>query len=425
MYAWGVSFSNGDVITRAKDQLLGVRCVRSKKGGAIGHADLSVTVSDNPDPAVVGNVITYTYTVTNNGPDKAAGVLLEDTLPTGTSFEPAGSNPSCSAADGKVSCLVGNLGATAPGNTAIVVVNITAPMVSGVITNTARVLSDTNDADLSNNTVTENTTIHYRLRVVKLGNGTGTVTSLPVGITCGNDCDETSLPQVTMTLTAVPDTLSIFTGWSGGGCTGVGECVVLVNGDITVNATFAKDVTAPVTTPEPSDGQFRSSVFVTLTCADSETGCDRTYYCLGIGCAPTTVYTGVPIRITFTEDLRFYSIDKAGNSEALVVKTYTEIGQMARNSFFRISDNWLVKAYTTYLAVSDSYQVYVAVLDAQSNILVPVGSVLLPTNPYLVLDSASSADITFVYDEPAGKGYIFSYDHTGAEVISEIFGIRH
>ncbi len=419
-YAWGVSFSNGDVITRDKDQILGVRCVRSRPGGTIGNADLSVTVTDTPDPAVVGNTITYTYTVTNNGPDNAAGVILEETLPVGTSFDPLGSDPACIAAAGKVSCLIGNLGAAAPDNSATVVLNITAPIVSGVISNTAIVLSDTNDADSSNNTVAEDTTVLYRLQVVKDGNGSGTVTSVPVGIDCGDDCDETSLPVATMTLSALPDSLSVFSGWSGGGCSGKGQCIIMINGDITVYATFIKDVTPPVTTSTPSDGRFLSSVSVSLACTDLDTGCDKTFYCVGVGCTPTTEYAGEWIRMTFTDDLRFYSTDKAGNSETLNVKTYTEIGQMARNSYYRTADNLLLQAFTAYSDITDSYQVYIAVLDANTKMLVPLDRIQIPANPLQVIDTASNADITFIYGETAGKGYIFYYDLTGAEVLTEI-----
>jgi len=53
------------------------------------------------------------------------------------------------------------------------------------------------------------------LSVNLAGNGAGTVTSSPTGITCGNDCTEV-YPQGTMvTLTATPSTGSVFAGWSG------------------------------------------------------------------------------------------------------------------------------------------------------------------------------------------------------------------
>jgi uncharacterized repeat protein (TIGR01451 family) len=51
------------------------------------NADLVVTKSQ-PSPAVVspGGTITYTVTVTNNGPATATNVVVTDTLPTGTTF---------------------------------------------------------------------------------------------------------------------------------------------------------------------------------------------------------------------------------------------------------------------------------------------------------------------------------------------------
>ena len=41
-------------------------------------ADLSVTKTDSPDPVRSGGNLTYTITVTNNGPDAATGVTMTD-----------------------------------------------------------------------------------------------------------------------------------------------------------------------------------------------------------------------------------------------------------------------------------------------------------------------------------------------------------
>src|SRR5437763_6489608 len=46
-------------------------------------ADLSVTKVDSPDPVNTGSTLTYTITVTNNGPDPASSASLSDTLPAG------------------------------------------------------------------------------------------------------------------------------------------------------------------------------------------------------------------------------------------------------------------------------------------------------------------------------------------------------
>ncbi len=69
-------------------------------------------------------------------------------------------------------------------------------------------------------------------------NGTGTVTSTPAGINCGTTC--TALfPQATqVSLNAIPDSGSTFVGWSGGGCSGTGTCVLTLASATDVTATF-------------------------------------------------------------------------------------------------------------------------------------------------------------------------------------------
>ncbi|HYN36629.1 MAG TPA: proprotein convertase P-domain-containing protein, partial [Actinomycetota bacterium] len=76
------------------------------------------------------------------------------------------------------------------------------------------------------------------LTVAKNGTGTGTVTSAPAGINCGSDCIETLGENDQVTLSAAAALGSSFTGWSGGGCTGTGQCVVTMDAHKTVTATF-------------------------------------------------------------------------------------------------------------------------------------------------------------------------------------------
>jgi uncharacterized repeat protein (TIGR01451 family) len=49
-------------------------------------ADLSVTKTDSPDPVTPGSPITYTITVTNNGPADTDSAQITDAVPAGTSF---------------------------------------------------------------------------------------------------------------------------------------------------------------------------------------------------------------------------------------------------------------------------------------------------------------------------------------------------
>jgi len=78
------------------------------------------------------------------------------------------------------------------------------------------------------------------LRVTISGNGVGTVISSPSGIDCGTDCSGVFEHGTLVTLTAQPDAHYLFTGWSGA-CAGTNpECVIIVNEDQAVNATFEK-----------------------------------------------------------------------------------------------------------------------------------------------------------------------------------------
>ncbi len=77
------------------------------------------------------------------------------------------------------------------------------------------------------------------LAVVKTGKNAGIVTSIPSGISCGTICKETFFTGTVVTLTATGNSTSAFDGWSGGGCTGFGECAVTMSDDVTVTAAFA------------------------------------------------------------------------------------------------------------------------------------------------------------------------------------------
>ncbi len=85
------------------------------------------------------------------------------------------------------------------------------------------------------------------LTVVRDGIGTGTVTSVPSGIDCGDDCASPNNFGSTVTLTAVPSSYSAFDGWTGGGCSGTGTCVVTMDADTEVTASFSVAINNPVT----------------------------------------------------------------------------------------------------------------------------------------------------------------------------------
>jgi uncharacterized repeat protein (TIGR01451 family) len=115
--------------------------------------DLSVIKTDSPDPAQVGQNVTYTLTIANAGPSPASGVTVTDTLPAGVTLVSASAG--CSEAAGTVTCDIGALGINASVTRQIVV----TPTAAGTITNTASVSGSQADPNSANNTSTATTTV--------------------------------------------------------------------------------------------------------------------------------------------------------------------------------------------------------------------------------------------------------------------------
>jgi len=78
------------------------------------------------------------------------------------------------------------------------------------------------------------------LSVTKAGTGQGTVTGTSPFSACGSNCPASNTifeNGTVVTLTATPDTGSVFTGWSGA-CTGTASCVVTMDSNKAVTAIF-------------------------------------------------------------------------------------------------------------------------------------------------------------------------------------------
>jgi hypothetical protein len=81
----------------------------------------------------------------------------------------------------------------------------------------------------------------FALTVTKSGTGTGAVVSDIVGIDCGLTCQFDFDQGSKVTLTAKPDAGMTFTGWTGAGCTGTGDCTVTMSAISSVNAEFSSN----------------------------------------------------------------------------------------------------------------------------------------------------------------------------------------
>jgi Divergent InlB B-repeat domain len=165
----------------------------------------------------------------------------------------------------------------------------------------------------------------HMLTVTKSGNGTGGVTSSPAGIDCGATCSHAFPEGAQITLTAAPSADSEFAGWSGGGCSGTGTCVVTMGtSDVTVTATFTlKKYTLTVSKGGTGAGSVSSSpggiscgatcsasydhgTVVTLT-ATADAGSTFTGWsgegCSGTGTCTVTMTQARSVTATFTQNV--------------------------------------------------------------------------------------------------------------------------
>lgn len=119
------------------------------------QADLALAKTATPDPVQVSSTLTYTLTVTNNGPAIATGVTIQDTLPAGITLQTTMPGaPVCTVAGTTVRCA---LGSVASGASATVTLSGMVTAAHG-LTNTASVGAQEPDPNPGDNTATVTTT---------------------------------------------------------------------------------------------------------------------------------------------------------------------------------------------------------------------------------------------------------------------------
>jgi uncharacterized repeat protein (TIGR01451 family) len=127
------------------------------------ESDLSIVKSEAPDPVNAGNQLVYTITVTNDGPDAAAGVVVVDPLPADVTYLSADVDGDTglvfyNSTTNELSASIGTLA-----DQAVSVVTITVQVVDNAaspLSNAATVTADPDtDPDPSNNSASADTTV--------------------------------------------------------------------------------------------------------------------------------------------------------------------------------------------------------------------------------------------------------------------------
>jgi len=235
----------------------------------VASADLAVTKTASSATPTVGTNVTFTITVANNGPSAAAGVNVNDQLPSGYTFVSA--NPSTGTYNAGTG--VWAVGALANGASATLTVTATV-LATGNYANTATATSTTSDPTPGNNTAT-NTPVPVAsadLAVVKTASSaTPTVgTNVTFTITLTNNGPSAAAgvnvnDQLPAGYTFVSATPSVGTYNNGTGVWAVGALANGASETLQIVATvlptgpYANTATATSTTSDPTPGNNTST----------------------------------------------------------------------------------------------------------------------------------------------------------------------
>ncbi|HUJ09511.1 MAG TPA: PKD domain-containing protein [Verrucomicrobiae bacterium] len=200
-------------------------------------ADLAIDKTVSPASPIVGSNMTYTVTVTNNGPSSATDVTVTDALPASVTFLSATPTQGTCTTDalGRVVCDLGVMAS----NDIVSVAIVGTPSSAGEITNIAVVTALNVDNDLTNNeatnivtvlpaagltvspanhdfgTITNNTMAQTTFVVTNTGGatlvGTATVAVAQFAISSGSPFSISAFGTTNVVVSFTPDSVNAFT----------------------------------------------------------------------------------------------------------------------------------------------------------------------------------------------------------------------
>ena len=322
---------------------------------AIPVADVSVTKTDSPDPVIAGEELFYTVTVTNDGPDEAAGIVVVDDLPPEVVYLSDDGNCDYDALDHQLTCEIEDL---ASGESFSFVIKTRVEFDAVIdeddgtleIFNTVSVGAASVDDDLTNNSETEQTFVQEEadLAITKVCKPDD---ELPAGETgtCTIFVDNlgpSSARDIVLTDTNLSDgdfTIGTITP-SQGSCSGPVDGVITcelgdldpatpstsgratveieVTADEDVDINDVANVTSPTPDPDPSNNQAEESISVQAIAdlsidkdgpATATAGTDITYTMTITNDGPSTA-TGVIIEDNLSAGVDILSVTASGGA---------------------------------------------------------------------------------------------------------------
>jgi uncharacterized repeat protein (TIGR01451 family) len=287
------------------------------------ESNLTITLSDSPDPVTGTTPLTYTIAVTNGGPDPATSLSVSQALPAGVVFNSAaGSGWSCGESGGVVSCTRPGL---AVGSAPAISVRVTPEPAAAALVSSASVSAAEADPNPADNSANQTTTVNQAL--VWLGTRTKTVQSASSGfflkgevtytITLTNDGTQiqgdnpgpefedalpTSLGLVSVNATSGTVTIDFVRtrfAWDGSissGGTVTITIIATINPDVALGTTVANQGTANY----DADGNATNEAVVTTDDPGQPGANDPTSFV--VVSPPLALYTIPPCRLLDTRD---------------------------------------------------------------------------------------------------------------------------
>lgn len=250
-YMLTVSMSGSGTVT---SNPTAISCTTGSCSGSFASGT-SVTLTATPDSGYVFSgwtgacTGTGTCTVSMSSDQSVTAVFTQSSAGTyqlGVTVNGTGTGTVTSAPSG-ISCSSGTCSASFTANDTVVLT--AAPSGSSTFTGWGGACSGASSTCTVTMSAAQNVTATftaaapstYTLSLTKSGAGSGSVTSVPSGISCGTSCTSTSYAFTTgqsVTLTASASTGSTFGGW-GGACSGTSAtCTVTMSAAKAVTATF-------------------------------------------------------------------------------------------------------------------------------------------------------------------------------------------
>ena len=208
------------------------------------EADLSLTKTGSSANPSVGDLLTYTLTASNAGPNDATGVTITDPVPPGLAFSDA--SDGCTNVSGTVTCAIGDI--PSGGHVTVKVMAWVLDSAAATsFTNLATVSGDQPDPDPGNNQATANTEVppFVNLRMTKSASNTSPAAGSDVTYTIAVSNDGPSTASGVTLRDPLPGGLTyVSSAAAQGSCGASGNLVTCALGSLPAGGSTMVTITA-------------------------------------------------------------------------------------------------------------------------------------------------------------------------------------